>query len=70
MTDTVLLNQTVEDSGVTKAWLAKKVGISRPRLYKILDGAECTASEIIGLSVALKLTAAKRDKIFFAKKVV
>lgn len=70
MTDTQLLNQFMMDSGVTKTWLARKVGCSRPRIYKILSGADCTASEIAGITEALHLTAKQRDLIFFAQKVV
>jgi len=69
MTDTVLLNELVDNSGVSKIWLARKIGCSRQRLYKILEGSEVKASEIQSISDALKFTPATRDKIFFAKKV-
>lgn len=67
MTNTELLKQVIEESGVTITWLANKVGCSRPRIYKILDGGETTASEIQSISNALKLTDSTRNKIFFAK---
>lgn len=69
MTDAKLLLEIINESGMTKVSIAKKVGISRERLYTILEGSECRASEIEGLSKALRLTNATRDKIFFAKKV-
>lgn len=70
MTDTSLLKEVVDNSGVTKRWLADKIGCSRPRLYRILDGNEVTASEIQAICDALKLSTSMRDKIFFAQKVV
>jgi predicted transcriptional regulator len=70
MTNKELLNQLMDDSGITKSFLARKVGCSRPRIYKILGGGECTASEIAGISEALHLTTEQRDLVFFAQKVV
>ena len=70
MIDTRLLNEIVESSGVTKIWLANKIGCSRPHLYKILDGtSNVTLSEIESISEALRLTPGTRNKIFFAQKV-
>jgi len=69
MTNTTLLNEIIESNGVTKLWLSNKIGCSRPRLYKILNGGEVTASEIQAISDALRLTQSTRDKIFFAQKV-
>ena len=65
MTDTVLLKEIIKDSGVTITWLADKVGCSRPRIYKILEGGDATASEIVAISKALRLTDGTRNKIFF-----
>jgi DNA transposition AAA+ family ATPase len=70
MTDKELLNQLMSNSGITKSWLARRIGCSRPRIYKILSGGECTASEIAGISEALHLTTEQRDLVFFAHKVV
>lgn len=70
MTDTKLLKEIIEDSGVTITWLARQIGCSRPRLYKILDGGDATASEIQSISKALRMTDSTRNKIFFAQKVV
>ena len=67
MTNTDLLKEIIKDSGVTITWLADKMGCSRPRIYKILDGGDVTASEIQSISKALKLTDSTRNKIFFAK---
>lgn len=70
MTDGKLLLSLIEESGMPKTTIAARSGFSRDRLYTILDGSECRASEIEGLARTLKLTNAIRDKIFFAKKVV
>ena len=69
MTDTNLLMEFIVESGMTKKTLAERAGFSRERLYTILEGSECRASEIEGLARALKLTNANRDRIFFAKEV-
>lgn len=70
MTDNVLLRQIIDDSGMNKTAIAEKSGITRDRLYKLLDGLEAKASEIEGLSRTLRMTNPVRDKVFFAKKVV
>lgn len=60
-----LLKDKITDSGVTIVWLSEKSGIERATLYNRLNGrGEWTASEIVGISSALKLTKADRDKIF------
>lgn len=69
MTDTKLLKDVIKKSGVTITWLAHKMGCTRPRIYKILNGGDATASEIQAISKALKLTDSTRNKIFFAKQV-
>ena len=70
MTNTELLKNLVEDSGMTKTFIAKKMGCGRPRLYNILDGAECTVSEMLSLSDILKLSKKQREEVFFTKEVV
>lgn len=70
MTNTVLLKEVIEDSGMTKTFIADKMGVSRPRLYKILDGDECTVTEMLSLSAILRITNKQRSDIFFAKEVV
>ncbi len=69
MTDTILLAQAIEDSGMTKTKIAERSGITRDRLYSLLEGADARASEIEGLAKTLRLTNPNRDRIFFAKKV-
>lgn len=69
MTNTVLLNEVIKDSGMTKTFIADKMGVSRPRLYKILDGDECTVTEMLSLSTILRITNKQRSDIFFAKEV-
>jgi len=69
MTDLKLLQEYVTDSGMTKTKIAQKAGMTRDRLYSILRGNECKASEIEGLAKTLRLTNAIRDRIFFAKEV-
>lgn len=65
-----LLKKTIADSGITMTALALKSGIERATLYNRLNGVgEFTASEIEGLSDALKLKTSERNSIFFTKKV-
>ena len=50
--------------------IARKSYISRETLYNRLNGVgEFTASEIVGLTYALKLTKHERDIIFLNKKL-
>lgn len=61
-----LLIKTMNDSGIPKTTIAKRAGMERYILYNRLAGVgEFTASEIVGLSRALKMTKALRDRIFF-----
>lgn len=69
MINTQLLKETIESKGVTKKWLASKIGCSRPRLYKIIEGKDASLSEIEKISEALGLSLTMRNKIFFAQKV-
>lgn len=70
MVNLELLNSTIDDSGITMVALAEKSGIKRPTLANRLKGiGEITASEIMGLCEALRLTKQEREEIFFAKKV-
>lgn len=69
MVDYDKLRTTIADSGMTMVAIAQKSGILRTTLYGKLAGkAEFTASEIEGLSDALRLTTKQRDAIFFATK--
>ena len=63
-----LLKSKISDSGITMVALSKKSGIVRETLYNRLSGiGEFTASEIVGLSEALKLSKGERELIFFDK---
>lgn len=70
MTNAKLLKEKITASGVTITFLADKLGCSRNRIYSILEGSECTASEIVGLSEAIHLTKEERDTIFLSEKVI
>lgn len=69
MTDGTLLRSIIEQSGVSIAFLARRLGCSRNRIYAILGGDDCTASEIVGLTSALHLKKADRDRVFLSKNV-
>ena len=69
MTNIVLLRDAVNESGLSKTYIARKMGCSRPRLYRILDGSDCTVSEMVKLSEILRLTNRQRTDIFLPKKV-
>ena len=69
MTNTELLKQVIDDSGITIVALANKMECSRGRIYSILAGAECTASEIVKMGAILHMTQQQRDKIFLQKIV-
>lgn len=65
MVDIDRLKETIKDSGMTMTAISNKSGIVRETLYNRLNGiGEFTASEITGLSIALKLTRCERDEIF------
>ena len=70
MTNAKLLKEKITASGVTITFLADKLGCSRNRIYSILEGSECTASAIVGLSEAIHLTKEERDTIFLSEKVI
>ena len=70
MVDIEMLKSRISNSGMTMTAIAKKSGIVRETLYNRLNGVgEFTASEIEGLSHALKLTTGQRNNIFFASKI-
>ena len=68
MTNGDSLKEAIKNAGVTIVFLAGKMKCSRNRLYSIIAGAECTASEITEMTELLHLTTRQRDNIFFAKK--
>ena len=68
MTDTTRLEMAI--TKVTKAFLAKKLGLSTMGFYKKVHNlSEFKASEIETLTVLLRLTPYERDAIFFASDV-
>lgn len=69
MTNGDALRQTIKDSGVSIVFLADKMGCSRNRIYAILQGSDCTASEISELSKLLHMTNEERDFIFLSECV-
>lgn len=67
MVNIELLKEKISISGMTKVSISNRAGISRETLYNRLDGiGEFTASEIMGITGALKLTKEEREEIFFA----
>ena len=69
MTNTEALKKAIEDSGITITFIANTLKCSRNRVYAILKGADCTASEIVCLSQILHLTKPQRDNIFLTNVV-
>lgn len=69
MTDGHALEVAIKESGVSITFIAEKLGCSRNRIYSIISGSECNASEIVGISDILHLTKAQRDDIFLRQAV-
>lgn len=69
MTNKELLRDVYKNSGVTITFIAKRLDCSRKRVYSILNGAECSASEIVTLSDIFHLSKPQRDKIFLSENV-
>lgn len=69
MTDVKLLSEAITESGMTKSFIAQKMGCSRPRLYAILNGGECTVTEMLSLSDILRLTNKQRTDIFLRSEL-
>lgn len=68
MADIELLRQRISESGMTMTTVSKRSKIGRVTLYNRLNGrGEFTAPEIVGLTDALRLSKADREKIFFTK---
>ena len=66
MPNIALLKERMNESGMTMVAIATKSGILRETLYNRLNGkGEFLVSEIVGLTKALGLSKAERDKIFF-----
>lgn len=67
MTDVKALREKIRQSGISMTAISEKTGILRETLYNRLAGkGEFKASEISALSIALNLSSAERDDIFFA----
>ena len=67
MTNTKLLEDAIEKSGLKKGKIAERLGISRAGLTNLINGrAEFRVSQVLVLSDMLGLTDAMRDAIFFA----
>ena len=69
MTDGKALKDAIRESGKSITFIAKKMGCSRNRIYAIINGADCTASEIAALAEILQLSNEQRDEIFLTLKV-
>lgn len=69
MTDVKMLSEVVTESGMTKSFIARKMGCSRPRLYSILNGKECTVSEMMSLSKILRLSNEQINNIFLRSEL-
>ena len=68
MTDTKLLRMEIDNSGISIAFISRKLGITREGFYQKLNGKrEFKASEIVALCSVLHLSVEKREKIFFAE---
>lgn len=70
MANIEMLKHAIDDSGMTIVAISQKSGILRETLYNRLAGkGEFTASEITGLTRALRLTREERDEIFLTEKM-
>lgn len=68
MSDISLLKDRITESGIPMVKIAKRAAMGRVTLYNRLNGkGEFTAPEIVGLTKALNLSKADREKIFFSK---
>lgn len=71
MTDTIELNGLIRDSGLTKSYIANKLGITLYGFQKKRENkSQFTAEEIKILCEILKIKSLReKEKIFFAEKV-
>ena len=70
MVNIPLLKATIDDRGITIVKLSEKSGIDRATLYNRFNGkGEFTASEIVGITEALRLSKDERDSIFLLENV-
>ena len=69
MTDTKLLREAIDNSGMSITFISNEIGISREALYKkISNTTEFKASEITKLSKILNLSNRARDVIFLMRE--
>lgn len=69
MTDTKLLREAIDNSGMSITFISNEIGISREALYKkISNTTEFKASEITKLSKILNLSNRARDVIFLTRE--
>ena len=70
MVNISLLKKTIDDRGMAIVKLSEKSGIDRATLYNRFNGkGEFTASEIVGITDALRLSNDERDSIFLLENV-
>ena len=70
MVNIELLKDKIEDRGISIVKLSEKSGIDRATLYNRFNGkGEFTASEIVGITDALRLSNIERDSIFLLENV-
>ena len=70
MTNTELLKQRIEESGLKYGFIAEKLGLSRFGLKKKIDNdSSFKAEEIQKMCEVLFLTLEEREEIFFASNV-
>lgn len=70
MVNLSLLNEKIQESGMTVVSIARKTGLSRETIYNRLKGkGEFTASEIVSLTDVLHLSKADRDDIFLPEEL-
>ena len=69
MTDGERLWKAIKESGISITFIANKMDCSRNRIYAILNGADCTASEILAFAEILHLSVKDRNNIFLPVNV-
>jgi len=70
MTNTLLLKDTIDESGMTMTAIAQKSELTRETLYNKVNGkTEFTASEILKIRKVLGLTKKQQEEIFFCEKM-
>lgn len=67
MTNSELLRQVIDDSGLKRYYLANQLGLTYPGLLKKINNeSEFKASEITAICEILGINNSLREKIFFA----